>query len=94
MFSNHFEAVQIDTRYLWQNLAALKVEIFFLSNLVDVYWQLQNLLPLPSMSKLDFYPGSTMKVEVAGVWNVGVPVYWAIGCVFSEDIQNIVCAYI
>ena len=65
---------------------------FFLSNLVDVYWQLQNLLPVPSMSKLDFYAAST--VEVAGVWNVGVPLYWAIGCLFAGDIQNIVFAYI
>jgi hypothetical protein len=67
---------------------------FFLSNLVDVYWQLQNLLPVPPMSKLDFYPASTMKVEVAGVWHVGVPLCWAIRCLFSGDIQNIQCAYI
>jgi hypothetical protein len=25
------------------------------------------------MSKVDFYPAFTMKAEVAGVWNVGVP---------------------
>lgn len=67
---------------------------FFLSNLVDVYWQLQKLLPLPFMSMVDFCPASTIKVEVAGVWNVGVLLYWAIGCVFSGDIQNTVCAYI
>jgi hypothetical protein len=62
--------------------------------MVDVYWQLQNLLPPPSISKLDFYPASTLKVEVAGVWNVGVPLYWAVGSLFSGDVQNIVCAYI
>jgi len=67
---------------------------YFLSHLVDEYWQLQNLLPPPSMSKLDFYPVSAMKVEVASVWKVGVPLYWAVGCLFSGDIQNIVCAYI
>jgi hypothetical protein len=46
------------------------------------------------MSKVDFCPASAIKVEVAGVWNVGVPLYWAIGCLFSGDIQNTVCAYI
>jgi len=46
------------------------------------------------MQKLGFYPASIMKLEVAGVWNVGVPLYWAVGCVFSGDVQNIACAYI
>jgi hypothetical protein len=74
------------------NLATWNVD-FILPNLVDVYWQLQKLLPLPSMEKLDFYPSSAMKVEVAGIWNVGVPLYWATRCLFSGDIQYVVRAY-
>jgi len=46
------------------------------------------------MSKVDFYPAFTMKAEVAGVWNVRVPLYWGMGCLFSGEFQNTVCAYI
>lgn len=29
LFSDHFESIQIDTQYLWQNLTPLNVEIFY-----------------------------------------------------------------
>jgi hypothetical protein len=92
LISDHFKAVKTDTQFS-DNLATWNVD-FILPNLVDVYWQLQKLLPLPSLEKLVIYPSSAMKVEVAGIWNVVVPLYWTTRCLFSGDIQYVVCAYI